>query len=97
MTKIDLMFFAFGKEYTYNDNKIVLQTGIFSKNMDTINFIDIRDIKAKSNIFGWGEITIIDTNGTNVIKYVKNTKEVHDVLNDIFISHKNRMKKVDII
>lgn len=96
MKKMKLMFFAIGHEYEYDENKIQVSDGIISKKIDTINFIDIKDITTTKNLFGWGTISITDINGTKKFKYVKNTKDIHNELNNIFLEHKSKMQKVDI-
>ncbi len=97
MTEINTFpVLSFGKKYSYDTNQIQTTEGIFSKNIDTINFVDVKDIKTSKNLFGWGTITIIDVNGENTLKYIEKPEEVHNKLNEIFLEHKNQMKKVDI-
>lgn len=96
MNNIDVMFWAIGKSYEYNEEQIQIGSGIITKNLDTINFVDIKDIKTKTNIFGWGTITIEDINGVNILKWVKTPSQIHAELNRVFLEHKNKMKKVDI-
>ncbi len=96
MQDINLMFFAFGKKYCFDADKIEIETGIISKNLDTIYFVDVKDITAKTNIFGWGTITILERDVEHVIKYVKSTRQVQRELNEYFMQCKKEMKKVDI-
>lgn len=96
MKEINLMFFAIGKKYAFDQDQIQMSEGILSKKIDTINFVDIKDIKTKTNILGWGTITIEDINGLHEFKYVKSPNEIHAELNKIFLDHKNKMRKVDI-
>ncbi len=97
MTKIETFpVLSFGKKYSYDTDQVQITEGIFSKDIDTVNFVDVKDIKTSKNIFGWGTITITDVNGDIKLKYIKNPEEIHSKLNKIFLDHKNQMKKVDI-
>ncbi len=96
MKEIKLMFWAIGKKYSFNNDQIQLSEGIISKKLDTINFVDVKDIKTTKNLFGWGTISVEDINGVHELNLVKGPSEIHAELNAIFLEHKNRMKKVDI-
>lgn len=97
MNKIETTpIISIGKTYEYDESQIMISEGILKKRIDTINFVDIKDIKTTKSIFGWGKIIIIDINGPVTLNYVSDPLAVHKQLNQIFLEHKNKMKKVDV-
>ncbi len=97
MKEIKTMPWAFGKKYRYNDEQLELEVGILSKNLDRINFFDIRDITFKVSVFGWGTMTIVDNVGTHEFKWIKNAKQVNEEINQAYYNKKQSMKQVDVM
>jgi len=62
-------------KYNYNDSNLVVQTGLFTKQQNTIPFYRISDIQAQKNIFGYGKVTISDKMGVTTLRAVANPLE----------------------
>jgi len=62
-------------KYSYNDNNIIIQTGVFTKQQNTIPFYRISDIQAQKNIFGYGKVTITDKMGVTTLRAIANPLE----------------------
>ncbi len=95
MKEIKLMPWSFGKKYTYNEEQIIIETGILSKNIDRINFFDIQDITIRISLFRWGTMTIVDNAGSHEIKWLRDPKQVEADINDNYYRKKKEMKRVD--
>ena len=62
-------------KYYYNDEKMIVETGIFNKKQNIIPLYRIVNITAQDNIFNFGTIYIRDKEQTIILKYVKNSKQ----------------------
>lgn len=80
---IDAIRILFVK-YTYDEEQIVVKTGVINQVQEAVPFYRLQDVKAEKNIlesiFNVGKITLYDKNKTIVLKYVENPD---DVANDI--------------
>jgi len=63
-------------KYSYNDSNLVIQTGVFTKQQNTIPFYRISDIQAQKNIFGYGKVTISDKMGVTTLRAIAKPLEV---------------------
>lgn len=95
MKEIGKMPWAIGKHYRYNEEQIEREEGIISKEIDRINFFDIKDLRFKKSIFGWGTLIISDNVDTYEMKWIKNPKQVYEELNEIYYNKKKEMKQVN--
>ena len=67
-------------KYSYNDNNLVIQTGVFTKRQNTIPFYRISDVQAQKNIFGYGTVIIADKMGVTTLRAIARPLEVaHDL------------------
>ncbi len=96
MKKINVMPWAIGKKYSYNEEQIMIEEGILSKNLDRINFFDVEDITFKISIFGWGTMRVVDNVDVHEFKWIKNAKQVNEEINAVYYEKKKAMKRVDI-
>lgn len=62
-------------KYYYNNEKIIVETGVFNKKQYMIPLYRIVNIKAQDNIFNFGTIYIQDKNQIILLKYVNHSKE----------------------
>lgn len=62
-------------KYYYNDEKLIVETGIFNKKQRIVPLYRIVNITARDNIFNFGELYINDKGQTLVLKNVKNSKD----------------------
>lgn len=60
--------------YYYNDEKMVIETGVFNKKQFIVPLYRITNITAQDNIFNYGKIYIHDKGQTIVLKYVDHSK-----------------------
>lgn len=65
-------------KYYYDDNKIIIETGVLNKKQNIIPLYRIINITAEDNIFNFGRIYIKDKGQVIILKYVKNSK--HEML-----------------
>lgn len=61
-------------KYYYNNEKLIIETGIFNKNQNIVPLYRIVNITAQDNIFNFGKIYIQDKGQTVVLKYVERSK-----------------------
>lgn len=62
-------------KYYYNDEKLIIETGVFNKKQRIVPLYRIVNITARDNILNFGEIYIKDKQQTVVLKYVDHSKE----------------------
>ncbi len=62
-------------KYYYNDDKLMIEFGIFNKNQFIIPLYRIINLTANDNIFNFGYIRIVDKGQTILLKYVKNSRD----------------------
>ena len=62
-------------KYYYNDDKLMIEFGIFNKNQFIIPLYRIINLAANDNIFNFGYIRIVDKGQTILLKYVKNSRD----------------------
>lgn len=62
-------------KYCYNDDKLIVQFGIFTKYQNVIPLYRIINITARDNIFNFGFIRIEDKGKTILLKYVQNSRD----------------------
>lgn len=62
-------------KYYYNDEKLIVETGIFNKKQRIVPLYRIVNITARDNIFNFGELYINDKGQTLMLKNVKNSKD----------------------
>lgn len=65
-------------KYYYDDNKIIIETGVLNKKQNIVPLYRIINITAEDNIFNFGRIYIKDKGQVIILKYVKNSK--HEML-----------------
>ena len=68
-------FILRNSNYYYNDDKIIVEMGVFNKTQKIVPMYRIINITAQDNIFNFGRIYIADKQQTLVLKYVKNSKQ----------------------
>lgn len=61
--------------YYYNDEKMVIEKGVFNKKQFIVPLYRITNITAQDNIFNYGTIYIRDKGQTIVLKYVDHSKK----------------------
>ena len=61
-------------KYYYNDNKMIVEKGVFNKQQYIIPLYRIKNITAQDNIFNFGNIYIQDKGQTIILKYVDHSK-----------------------
>ena len=62
-------------KYYYNDEKLIVETGIFNKKQKIVPLYRIVNITARDNIFNFGELYINDKSQTLILKNVKHSKD----------------------
>ena len=62
-------------KYYYNDEKLIVETGIFNKKQKIVPLYRIVNITARDNIFNFGELYINDKGLTLILKNVKHSKD----------------------
>ena len=62
-------------KYYYNDEKLIVETGIFNKKQKIVPLCRIVNITARDNIFNFGELYINDKGQTLILKNVKHSKD----------------------
>lgn len=76
-------------KYTYNDEQIVIKTGVLQQNQLAIPFYRLTDVQSSKNIIedlvGVGQITLYDKNKIVVLKYVEKPDYVADKLRELMI------------
>lgn len=61
-------------KYYYNDEKLIVETGVFNKKQKIVPLYRIINITAVDNIFNFGKIYINDKGQTLILKYVNHSK-----------------------
>lgn len=61
--------------YYYNNEKLIIETGVINKKQKIVPLYRIVNITAVDNIFNFGKIYIKDKMQTIVLKYVNHSKE----------------------
>lgn len=61
-------------KYYYNDEKMIVEKGVFNKIQYIIPLYRIKNITAQDNIFNFGNIYIQDKGQTIILKYVDHSK-----------------------
>lgn len=84
-------------KYYYNDEKIIVETGIFNKKQKIVPLYRIVNITARDNIFNFGELYINDKGQTLVLKYVKHSKDEMTKLIDAWENAKKNNIRNEII
>lgn len=62
-------------KYYYDNEKLIVETGVFNKKQKIVPLYRIVNITARENIFNFGEMYIRDKEQTVVLKYVYHSKE----------------------
>lgn len=62
-------------KYYYNNEKMIVEQGVFNKKQYMIPLYRINNITAEDNIFNFGRIYIQDKGQTIVLKYVNHSKK----------------------
>lgn len=62
-------------KYYYNEEKLIVETGVFNKKQKIVPLYRIVNITARDNILNFGEIYINDKEQTIILKYVNHSKE----------------------
>ena len=62
-------------KYYYNDEKLIVETGIFNKKQKIVPLYRIVNITARDNIFNFGELYINDKGQTLILKNAKHSKD----------------------
>lgn len=97
-TGIEALRIYFAK-YTYNEEQIIIKTGVIHQNQESIPFYRLVDVKSNKNIIEdllkVGKITLYDKNKVVVLKYIENPDEVANELRNLMLStRKNGNVKV---
>jgi membrane protein YdbS with pleckstrin-like domain len=97
-TGIEALRIYFAK-YTYNDEQIIIKTGVIHQNQESIPFYRLVDVKSNKNIIEdllkVGKITLYDKNKVVVLKYIENPDEVANELRNLMLTtRKNGNVKV---
>ena len=61
-------------KYYYNDEKMIIETGVLNKSQRIVPLYRIINISAQDNIFNFGNMYIKDKEQIVVLKYIKNSK-----------------------
>lgn len=61
-------------KYYYDDEKMIVERGVFNKQQYIIPLYRIKNITAQDNIFNFGNIYIQDKGQTVILKYVDHSK-----------------------
>ena len=61
-------------KYYYNEEKLIIETGVLNKQQRIVPLYRIVDITAQDNIFNFGKIYIRDKEQVVILKYVKQSK-----------------------
>ena len=69
-------------KYYYNDDKLMIEFGIFNKSQFIIHLYRIINLTANDNMFNFGYIRIEDKGQTILLKYVKNSRDEMNKLID---------------
>ena len=62
-------------KYYYNNEKLIVETGILNKKQKIVPLYRIVNITARDNILNFGELYINDKGQTLILKNVKHSKE----------------------
>lgn len=62
-------------KYYYNEEKLIIETGVFNKKQKIVPLYRIINITAVDNILNFGKIYINDKGQTLILKYVNHSKE----------------------
>ncbi len=62
-------------KYYYNDEKLIVEKGVFNKTQQIVPLYRIINITAKENIFKYGTIYVRDKEQIVLLKYVKSPRE----------------------
>lgn len=62
-------------KYYYNEEKLIVETGVFNRKQKIVPLYRIVNITARDNILNFGEIYINDKEQTIILKYVNHSKE----------------------
>ena len=84
-------------KYYYNDEKIIVETGIFNKKQKVVPLYRIVNITARDNIFNFGELYINDKGQTLVLKYVKHSREEMTKLINVWENAKKNNIRNEVI
>ena len=80
-------------KYYYNDEKLIVETGIFNKKQKIVPLYRIVNITARDNIFNFGELYINDKGQTLILKNVKHSKDEMTKLITKWECQKRKYKK----
>lgn len=62
-------------KYYYNDEKMIIETGVLNKKQRVVPLYRIVNVTAQDNIFNFGNLYIQDKQQTVVLKYVNHSKQ----------------------
>ena len=92
-----LYFIIKNCKYYYNDEKLIIETGVFNKTQNVVPLYRIVNITAQDNIFNYGKIYVKDKQQTIVLKYVTHSKEEMLKLIDKWESAKKQNIRNEVI
>lgn len=84
-------------KYYYNDEKFIIEKGVFNKEQRIIPLYRIVNLKAQQNIFNYGNINIEDKGQIITLKYVERPKEEMLKLIDKWESAKKQNIRNEVI
>lgn len=84
-------------KYSYNNEKLIIQFGIFNKVQTVIPLYRIINITAKDNIFNFGNTRISDKERILILKYVKNSKDEMNKLTEKWENAKKQNIRNEVI
>lgn len=61
-------------KYYYNDEKLIIETGVFYKKQKILPFYKVVNITAEENMFKFGSIYLKDKDELTILKYVKHSR-----------------------
>ena len=92
-----LYFIIKNCKYYYNDEKLIVETGIFNKRQNVVPLYRIVNITAQDNIFNYGKIYIKDKQQTVILKYVSHSKNEMLKLIEKWESAKKQNRRNEVI
>jgi uncharacterized membrane protein YdbT with pleckstrin-like domain len=86
-------------DYHVTNQRLIVESGIFTKRTREMELFRIRDVSVKRNVierlFKFGDITLATTDSTNptlVLKNIKRSQEVKDVIRAAVREQRNTQK-----
>lgn len=79
-------------KYTYNNDTLIIKTGVFKQEQTSIAFYRLQDIQTNQSLFGqilkYGTITLYSKDRIVTMNYVDNPENVANELRELMIKSK---------